>query len=317
MAGAFLSQWDALMKRFGYTTTTHLMDLPTWREDPGIPLGMIAAMAHEPLDRNPRLAEIRAAQQRMELEAALESLDAGSDPELSLLRRVHRVARHLAPASEDHNLLCDQQLIAAARVKWLSIGTHLVARGLLASEHDVFYLTVDELLGALEAGAATSGEVISQRRAEQARWRSVTPPARLGVASTDTAHTSTDEHSTSDDAAPTEVRGVAASAGTYRGRARVVAGLPDAHRLQPGDVLVCAATSPEWTPYFGVVGALVAGTGSLLAHAAVVAREFGIPAVVGAAGAPALIPDGAIVTVDGSRGIVTVEPRVEALPGYP
>lgn len=103
------------------------------------------------------------------------------------------------------------------------------------------------------------------------------------------------------------VRGTAASAGVYRGRARIVVGLPEAYRLEPGDVLVCPATSPEWTPYFGVVGALVTGTGSLLAHAAVVAREFGIPAVVGATGATLLIPDGAMVTVDGSSGTVTIE----------
>jgi pyruvate,water dikinase len=83
-------------------------------------------------------------------------------------------------------------------------------------------------------------------------------------------------------------------------------------------VLVCAATSPEWTPYFGVVGALVTGTGSLLAHAAVVAREFGIPAVVGAADAVTAIPDGATVVVDGSRGIVIVErPHIPVSPGYP
>jgi pyruvate,water dikinase len=88
--------------------------------------------------------------------------------------------------------------------------------------------------------------------------------------------------------------------------------LPDAHQLQPGEVLICAATSPEWTPFFSVVGALVAGTGSLLAHAAVVAREFGIPAVVGAAGATALIRDGDHVTVDGSKGVVTVDRVIHA-----
>jgi pyruvate,water dikinase len=86
----------------------------------------------------------------------------------------------------------------------------------------------------------------------------------------------------------------------------VIAALDAANGLEPGDVLVCAATSPEWTPYFGVVGALVTASGGLLTHAAVVAREFGIAAVVGAAGATTAIPDGAMVIVDGSKGIVTI-----------
>lgn len=73
-----------------------------------------------------------------------------------------------------------------------------------------------------------------------------------------------------------------------------------------GDVLVCPATTPEWTPYFGIIGALVGGGGGLLTHAAVVAREFGLPAVVGARDAVTAIPDGARVRVDGSTGIVTI-----------
>jgi pyruvate,water dikinase len=72
-------------------------------------------------------------------------------------------------------------------------------------------------------------------------------------------------------------------------------------------VLVCAATAPEWTPYFGVIGALVTGSGGVLTHGAVVAREYGLPAVVGLESATSRIPDGAYVIVDGSAGTVTLE----------
>jgi pyruvate,water dikinase len=87
-----------------------------------------------------------------------------------------------------------------------------------------------------------------------------------------------------------------------------VATLADAGALRPGEVLVCPATSPEWTPYFGVAGALVTNSGGALSHAAIVAREFGIPAVVATVRATAVIPDGAMLTVDGNTGSVTIEP---------
>jgi pyruvate,water dikinase len=76
--------------------------------------------------------------------------------------------------------------------------------------------------------------------------------------------------------------------------------------VQPGDVLVAATTTPAWTPLFGSISALVTDTGGILSHAAVVAREYGIPAFVGAAGATTVIPEGARVRVDGTTGAVVL-----------
>ena len=70
---------------------------------------------------------------------------------------------------------------------------------------------------------------------------------------------------------------------------------------------MCRSTTPPWTPYFAIIGALITNSGGILSHGAVVAREFGIPAVVGTRNATALIPDGATVTVDGTAGVVIVE----------
>ena len=103
------------------------------------------------------------------------------------------------------------------------------------------------------------------------------------------------------------MRGAAASPGSYRGRARVIDTLEEADTLGDGDILVCRSTTPPWSPYFGVISALVTNSGGALSHGAVVAREFGIPAVVGTTNATAVIPDGAVVTVDGVTGLVTVE----------
>jgi pyruvate,water dikinase len=293
-ARAFLADMQGMLSQYGSTTTMHLLDLPTWAEDPTTPLRMIVSMAEEADDHDPRLIEARAAARRGDLERELERLDTGDDAGITLLRQVYRVARHLAPASEDHNLLCDQRLIAAGRSCWLRIGAWLVARGVLPDSEAVFYLALDEAIAALEGQTTVTSATIAERRDLQRRWRAASPPATLGL-------------QPDGEREPRLVRGVAASRGVHRGRARVIPSLPEAGHLEPGDVLVCPATSPEWTPYFGVIGALVTGSGSLLAHAAVVAREFGIPAVVGAAGAMQVIPDGAMVVVDGTLGVVTVE----------
>jgi|SRR6476620_2829105 pyruvate,water dikinase len=96
--------------------------------------------------------------------------------------------------------------------------------------------------------------------------------------------------------------GIAAGPGTAVGPARIIDGLDDFPRFRPGDVLVCRTTSPAWTPLFALACAVVTETGGMAAHAAIVARELGIPAVVAASGAMIALTDGEPVRVDGTHG---------------
>ena len=89
--------------------------------------------------------------------------------------------------------------------------------------------------------------------------------------------------------------------------AKVVRTLNESDKLEPGDVLVCHMTMPAWTPLFSTVGAVVADSGGMLSHCAIVAREYGIPCVVGTREGTQRIRDGQIVTVDGAKGIVRIE----------
>src|SRR5437660_12228835 len=108
----------------------------------------------------------------------------------------------------------------------------------------------------------------------------------------------------------TVLKGNGASKGEARGRARVVRGLDESDALQPGEILGCRATSPPWTPLFAVAAAVVTETGGVLSHSAICAREYAIPCVVGLQGAMAKIPEGALISVDGTRGTVTIgEPQ--------
>jgi pyruvate,water dikinase len=101
--------------------------------------------------------------------------------------------------------------------------------------------------------------------------------------------------------------GIAASAGSYTGPVRVVMDEFDFGKLRPGDVLVCPVTSPVWSVLFPSVGALVTDTGGLLSHPAIIAREYGVPAVVATGNATALLRDDQVVTIDGGAGRIEVQ----------
>src|SRR5205085_10144945 len=101
------------------------------------------------------------------------------------------------------------------------------------------------------------------------------------------------------------LQGTPASPGAVTGQARVIHD-PDGARLEPGEILVAPSTDPGWTPLFLTAGGLVMEMGGMMSHGAVVAREYGIPAVVGVAGATERIATGQAVTVDGSAGSVTL-----------
>ena len=100
--------------------------------------------------------------------------------------------------------------------------------------------------------------------------------------------------------------GTGASPGVAEGIARVVTGPDDFARVHSGEVLVAPTTTPAWTPQFPSLAALITETGGILSHAAVIAREYGIPAVVGAGGATTPIPDGARIQVNGTTGAIAI-----------
>ncbi|MEV5051004.1 PEP-utilizing enzyme [Arthrobacter sp. LAR12-1-1.1] len=110
------------------------------------------------------------------------------------------------------------------------------------------------------------------------------------------------------DHASAVLTGIGASPGTACGTARTVQSLDQFSAVTPGDVLVCRTTDPAWTPLFGVVAAVITETGGMLSHAAIVAREYGIPAVLGITDALTRITAGTTLMVDGTHGTVHGKP---------
>jgi pyruvate,water dikinase len=105
---------------------------------------------------------------------------------------------------------------------------------------------------------------------------------------------------------PNELKGFGASPGVIEGEARVINTVDEISRLKQGDILVCANTAPSWAPIFGKIGAAVSDIGGTMSHAAIVAREYGLPAVVGTGDGTKRIRDGQRIRVDGSSGRVTI-----------
>jgi pyruvate,water dikinase len=177
-----------------------------------------------------------------------------------------------------------------------------VAAGLLASNADAYCLTLSDM-HAIAARPRPMQDEIARRRRSWERDRRRQWPLEV-VAGREVYDDAPDALSSGDE----ELRGVAGSPGVASGTVRVIAGPHEFRSLKPGEVLVAPVTNPAWTPLFAVAGALVAETGGVLSHGAIVAREYGIPAVMGVRGATQLLRDGDVVTVDGTRG--TVRPAV-------
>jgi phosphoenolpyruvate synthase/pyruvate phosphate dikinase len=175
----------------------------------------------------------------------------------------------------------------------------LVRARVLRTPEDIFSLRFAELQEVVRTGRVD--EQLIARRREALQWyRALTPPR---VLTSDGEVVGGDYRR--DDAPAGALVGLPASAGTAEGRARVIVDFADAD-LKPGDILVTAFTDPSWTPLFVAVKGLVTEVGGLMTHGAVIAREYGLPAVVGVERATELIKDGATIRVHGEEGYIEV-----------
>lgn len=297
----FKESMNIMLADFGHTSNNGLQDLPTWVEGSRIPIEIILSYSKEDDSKNPRYITDTQIERRLLLDKELrDAVNVENQDVITLME----IAQQLIPNLEDHNLLCDQRCVYVSRARWLSIGDYMCQEGKFSSRDQVFYYSRYELVVALEGGALVAESDLENRRELQTIYRNTYPPLYLGLPP---SNEEDDSYIPEEGQTRVQVKGVAASPGIYKGRARVIQSLEEAVSLEEGDVLVVRALTPPWTPYLGLIKAVVTNTGGELSHGAVVAREFGIPAVVGTVNGTSVIWDGSVISVDGNNGLVYLE----------
>jgi pyruvate,water dikinase len=253
-----------------------------------------------------------------------------SEQERAAYDQMITLAHRVFPYVEGHKFYCEHWYTNLFFNKIREFGVLLAERGFFPNAEDIFHLTHYEVEAAIidlmtswsngspPRGPARWTPIVHERKAAIAEWaRHETPPALGPVPDVidDPAIVMlwgiTRENLDSWLAAgekpdSNEIKGFAASSGVVDGIARVVMSVDEIDRLRRGDILVCHVTNPSWTPVFQKIAAAVSDIGGSMSHAAIVAREYGLPAVVGTGTATQKIKDGQRIRVDGGRGVVTI-----------
>ena len=274
----------------------------TWNESPQFVLSSLQADLAADDDRNPHVLEERAAAQRVALEAEVEA--ALPEEQRAEFRRLLELSQVLNGGRESTKANW-ARLCRTYRPPLVEVGRRLAERGDIDAPEDVWFLRLEELPEALDGGlsAAEMQDAVVERRKEYEALHDYVLPVLFERPVEATRRQATEA------TGETSLQGIGVSPGQARGRARVVL---SAHAgadatLLPGEILVAPITDAPWTPLFLPAAGVVVETGGVLSHAATVAREYGIPAVTGIRGATDTIPNGTMLSIDGTTGAVTIE----------
>jgi pyruvate,water dikinase len=218
-------------------------------------------------------------------------------PRRRLLRVFLGRVRALMGSRELPKFMLIRTLFTPIRELLRPVGEELMAAGKVAAWDDVYFMTLAETREAV-AGSDLR-ELIAARRAMHVREQARRYIPRVLLSD------GTDAEAALISVPEGALRGSPASPGTVTAPARTILS-PHGARLEPGEILVAPSTDPGWTPLFMTAGGLVMEMGGMMSHGAVVAREYGIPAVVGVPGATERIATGTTITVDGSAGVVSI-----------
>ena len=286
---------ETFLERYGHRALAEIdLGLPRWSEDPAHLLGAIAN--YHRLDAGAIAPDAQFSRGAHEAEAMIATLlSRVHGPRRMLARAFLRRVRTLAGVREAPKFHVIR-IFARGRTILAPIGAELAGASRVAAADDIWFLTLPEARRAV-AGEDMRG-VVAERRAEYRREQRRRHIPRVLLSDGTDA-----EAAFASPAADGAIRGTPASPGTAHGIAHVMLS-PAGARLEPGEVLVAPATDPGWTPLFLTASALVMEMGGMMSHGAVVAREYGIPAVVGVPDATTRIVTGERIVVDGSAGTV-------------
>jgi pyruvate,water dikinase len=297
----------------------------SWYDEPGIPYASVTG--HIRALRDGQLVERPTEEVRRERDRLAEEYAALLGEESrATFHELLGLSRTVFPYVEEHKFYCDYWFLTRWWNKVREFGALLAEHGFLEDTEDVFQLSRHEVASALDeliltwaTGGGALGPthwppIVARRKELLQRLATWTPPPAIG-ATPEAIHdpmsimlwgitTQRVQEWARAEAGGSQLTGAAASPGVVEGPARVVIDVDEIAAVRDGDVLVCPITSPAWAPIFPKIKAVVTDIGGVMSHAAIVCREYGLPAVVGTGRATAEIKTGQTVRVDGSTGVV-------------
>lgn len=312
----FSGALDTFLAEFGHRSSASYEVFATrWADTPDMVLSLVAACLRggERAVEDPEVQESRRAEERSQAERLVRhrmrrTLRRKLLPwRQQLFRWLLEHCRKYMALRENQRFAFDRLLLRTKRI-FERIGALLERDGQLAGGDDLVFLELPEVEALIvgRLGIAEAAERVARRRAEFAANLDLAHPDFLEGSEPDALPTGGPDSAT-------RLHGMPISPGRVRGTVRVLRSLDEVDKLQRGDILVARATDPGWTPLFLTAGGVILELGSILSHGAVVAREYGLPAVVNVENATRVLRDGMDVTLDGDRGRIVVH-RAEMIP---
>jgi phosphohistidine swiveling domain-containing protein len=298
-------------KEFGWHAVwSHEFIFPSFREDMTPVVQLVRDQYASDYDYPTKIAALKA-----DIDAAAKEILEGLEGEaLEEMRAANEINLKMAPLTPDHHFYIDQGANAHVRLVLIALGEKLVEMGVLDAPDDVILFRYNELRAFIGNPAGMDGRaIVAAARAKRAAADTLQPRDWIGtVTATQLAFPYVnlwgfpEKFTRSSEIEIGKVKGIAGSPGVVEGVARVVMSEAQFDSVKQGEVLVCQMTNPAWQVLYGKIIAVVTDAGGTVSHPAVLAREYGIPAVVGTSGGTVRIKTGDRIRVDGNTGVVEI-----------
>jgi len=298
-------------KEFGWHAVwSHEFIFTSFREDTTPVIQLVRDQYSSNYDYPTKIATLKA-----DIDAAAREILVGLEGEaLEAMRAANEINLKMAPLTPDHHFYIDQGANAHVRLVLIALGEKLVEMGVLDAPDDVILFRYNDLRAFIGNPTGIDGRaIVAAARAKRAAADALQPRDWVGtVTATQLAFPYLnlwgypDKFYRSSEVEVGKVKGIAGSPGVVEGVARVVMSEAQFDSVTEGEILVCQMTNPAWQVLYGKISAVVTDAGGTVSHPAVLAREYGIPAVVGTSGGTARIRTGDRIRVDGNTGVVEI-----------
>ncbi|PJN89459.1 PEP/pyruvate-binding domain-containing protein [Bacillus sp. mrc49] len=302
----FLDRVEKFVHEYGYRCLkSHDFMGETWVENHGHALGIIKNFIKNGYDFDKEFEAAVMARNRIH-QNFLTSIEDPSEREE--FEKCYQMTLDAAVITDDHHFYIDAMFDAKARLYLLKVGELLVQQGVLDDAEDIWFLYKDEIISILDAPRSLMATVLERKRQYDLQGKIKTPAYFGKPTEEEQAFVEMVFGSLAEDKENTAntMKGISASAGVCEGKVKVISGMHEASKFKKGDILVCKSTTPVWTSFFQDAIAIIADTGGMLSHSAIIAREYRIPAVLGTKIGTERLKDGDQVIVDGNTGTVTI-----------